>query len=678
MKKENEMASELDQLCINTIRMLAIDGVEQAKSGHPGLPLGDAAMGYVLYAKIMRHNPADPHWINRDRFVLSAGHGSMLLYSLLHLTGYDLSLDDIKNFRQKGSKTPGHPEVHLTPGVETTTGPLGQGVGNIVGMAMAREHLAAMFNTPEHEVINFRAFGICSDGDLMEGVSSEAASLAGHLGLGCITLLYDDNKISIDGSTDITFTESVTKRFEAYGWHVLDADGLNPDEVEVAVRAGIAETERPTLICCRTIIGYGSPNKAGTAKAHGSPLGADEVAATKRNLGWPDDKFFYIPNEAQKHFRLALKRGAEWQAEWERALEQAKSASSEFKQQWETFWNFSLPKDWKEKLPTWSGNEKPIATRKASEKAINSLAPILPWMIGGSADLAESNLNYMQGLGDFEKGNRLGRNLRFGVREHGMGAILNGIALTAPFIAFGATFLNFLDYMKPSVRLAALSGIPVIYVYTHDSICLGEDGPTHQPVEHLWHMHATPNLWVMRPADANETAQCWKLAIERRDGPTALCLTRQNLPIIDPATYSMKVERGGYVLSEASSQPPELIIMATGSEVPLALDAQKELDKGGLPTRVVSMPCLELYEQQPDSYKKSVLPPDVKNRLAVEAGATIGWWKYVGEQGGVIGLDTFGISAPGDAAMEYFGLTVSNVVTQARNVVSKNRQLVES
>ncbi len=672
------MASELDQLCINTVRMLAIDGVEKAKSGHPGLPLGDAAMGYVLYAKIMRHNPADPHWINRDRFVLSAGHGSMLLYSLLHLTGYDLSLDELKNFRQKGSKTPGHPEVHLTSGVETTTGPLGQGVGNMVGIAIAREQLAAMFNTTDHELINFRVFGICSDGDMMEGVASEAASLAGHLGLGCITLLYDDNKISIDGSTDLAFTENVAARFEAYGWHVLDADGLNPDDVEAAVCAGIAETKRPTLIRCRTIIGYGAPNKQGTAKAHGAPLGADEVAATKRTFGWPDDKSFYVPHEAQKHFRLALKRGADWQAEWERSLEQAKSASPEFKQQWEAFWNFSLPKDWKDKLPTWSGSEKPLATRKASEKTINALAPMLPWMVGGSADLAESNLNYMNGLGDFEKDNRAGRNLRFGVREHGMGAILNGLALTAPFIAHGATFLNFLDYMKPSVRLAALSGIPVIYVYTHDSIGLGEDGPTHQPVEHLWHMRATPNLWVMRPGDANETAQCWKLAIERRDGPTALCLTRQNLPIIDPQAHSIRVERGGYVLSEASSGTAELILLATGSEVMLALGAQQELEQGGIPTRVVSMPCLELFESQPDSYKRSVLPSEVKNRLAVEAGATIGWWKYVGELGAVVGLDRFGMSAPGDVAMETFGFTVSNVVAQARKLVLNNRQLVES
>ena len=562
--------------------------------------------------------------------------------------------------------------------METTTGPLGQGVGNLVGMAIAREHLAAMFNTPEHEVINFRIFGICSDGDMMEGVSSEAASLAGHLKLGCITLLYDDNNISIDGNTNITFTEDVTKRFEAYGWHVLDVNGLNADEVEAAVRAGIEETGRPTLIRCRTIIGYGAPNKAGTAKAHGSPLGDDEVAATKRNIGWPDDKFFYIPNEALKHFRLALKRGSDEQEEWLRSLAAAKQASPEFAKRWNGFWKFDLPDGWKDKIPSWGGTEKPIATRKASEKTINSLAPILPWMIGGSADLAESNLNYMEGLGDFAAKNRSGRNLRFGVREHGMGAILNGIALTAPYIVHGATFLNFLDYMKPSVRLAALTGIPVIYVYTHDSIGLGEDGPTHQPVEHLWHMRATPNLWVMRPGDANETAQCWKLVVERRDGPTALCLTRQNLPILDPATHDLRIERGGYILEEATDGTPELVIIATGSEVQLAVDARKELEAEGIPTRVVSMPCTELFDTQPASYVASVLPLDVKSRLAVEAGATLGWWKYVGDSGDVIGLDHYGISAPGDAAMKHFGFTIENVVKRARALIARNRRAMET
>ena len=671
------MTSELDKLCINTIRMLSIDAVQKAKSGHPGLPLGDAAMGYVVWTKFLRHNPADPKWINRDRFVLSAGHGSMLLYSLLHLTGYDLPLDELKNFRQAGSKTPGHPEAHLTPGVETTTGPLGQGFGNAVGMAIAREHLAAMFNTPERELINFRVFGICSDGDLMEGVASEAASLAGHLGLGCLTMLYDDNNISIDGSTDITFTEDVKLRFEAYGWHVLDVDGLNPDEVENAVQQGIDETNRPTLIRCRTVIGYGSPNKAGTAKAHGAPLGDDEVAATKRSLGWPEDKFFYIPNEALKHFRLALKRGEDWQEEWLRSLADAKHASPDFAKRWNAFWNFDLPSDWTEQLPKWGGSDKPLATRKASEKVINSLAPILPCMIGGSADLAESNLNYMEHQGDFSKENRAGRNLRFGVREHGMGAILNGLVVTAPFIAHGATFLNFLDYMKPSVRLAALSGFPAIYIFTHDSIGLGEDGPTHQPVEHFWHMRATPNLWVMRPGDANETAHCWKLAIERRDGPTALCLTRQNLPVIDPATHDIRVERGGYVLEDASNGQPELVIIATGSEVQLAVSARKELEAEGVPTRVVSMPCTELFAKQPVSYVKSVLPPSVKSHLAVEAGATLGWWMYVGEHGDVIGLDHFGISAPGDAAMKHFGFTVENVVARAKALLARNRQAME-
>jgi transketolase len=672
------MASELDQLCINTIRTLSIDAVEKAKSGHPGLPLGAAAMGYVVWTKFLRHNPADPKWINRDRFVLSAGHGSALLYSLLHLTGYDLSLDEIKNFRQENSKTPGHPEAHLTPGVEATTGPLGQGVGNMVGMAIAREHLAAIFNTPDRDLINFRVFGICSDGDMMEGVASEAASLAGHLGLGCITLLYDDNNISIDGSTGITFTEDVSERFRAYDWHVLEVDGLSPDEVQAAVQAGINETKRPTLIRCRTIIGYGSPNKAGTAKAHGSPLGEDEVKLTKKSLGWPEDKQFYIPNEALKQFRLAVKRGSDWQMEWNQMVLTAKGTSEEFRERWDDFWSFRLPDDWKIKLPSWKGDDKPLATRKASEKVINSLAPLLPWMVGGSADLAESNLNYMEKAGDFSKEDHAGRNLHFGVREHGMGAILNGMVLTAPFIAHGATFLNFLDYMKPSVRLAALTGIPVIYVYTHDSIGLGEDGPTHQPVEHLWHMRATPNLWVMRPGDANETAQCWKLAIERRDGPTALCLTRQNLPVIDPERHRLLVERGAYILEDSEDGTPELIIIATGSEVPLALAAKKLLDTEGIATRVVSMPCTQLFDRQPESYHRSVLASDVKNRLAVEAGATLGWWKYVGEHGDVMGLDTFGISAPGNVAMKHFGFTVENLVDHARAMVERNRQLVDT
>jgi transketolase len=636
------------------------------------MPMGTAAMAYVVWTKFLRHDPADPSWINRDRFVLSAGHGSMLLYSLLHLTGYDLSIEDLQNFRQWESLTPGHPESNLTPGVEATTGPLGQGVGNIVGMAIARAHLAAMFNRTDHKLIDFRIFGICSDGDLMEGVSAEAASLAGHLGLGSIVLLYDDNHITIDGKTEATFTEDVEKRFEAYGWHVLRVDGLDAEAVEQAVNDGVEETARPTLICCRTTIGYGSPNRANSPKAHGSPLGEEEIALTKKVYGFPEDKKFYVPQEVVKHFRLALARGAEHSRAWENNLANAQSESPEFRRQWDDFWNRKLPQDWERKLPVWSPKDKPTATRKASELVINALAPVMPWLIGGSADLAASNLTYMAGQGDFQKGNALGRNLHFGIREHSMGAVLNGIALTAPFTAFGGTFLTFLDYMKPSVRLAALSHLPVIYVFTHDSIGVGEDGPTHQPIEHLWHMRATPNLFVFRPADANETALCWKLCIERRDGPSALALSRQNLPILAPEVYGkLQVERGAYILAEASKGDPQLILLATGSEVALALKARERLEQEGIATRVVSMPCVELFDQQDLEYRNKILPPLVKHRIAIEAGATSGWWKYVGLQGAVIGLDRFGASAPAEILFEKFGFTVDHVAERVK-IIMKN------
>jgi transketolase len=668
------MSSALDQLCINTIRALSIDGVQKANSGHPGLPLGAAAMAYVVWTKFLRHNPANPDWVNRDRFVLSAGHGSMLLYSLLHLTGYELPMEELKNFRQWNSRTPGHPESHLTPGVEATTGPLGQGVGNMVGMAIAREQLAARFNAPGRELVGYRIFGLCSDGDLMEGVCSEAASLAGHLALGSIVLLYDDNRVTIDGPTEITFTEDVAARFTAYGWHVLRADGLNTGEVESAVRAGIEERQRPTLIVCRTTIGYGSPHKAGTAGAHGSPLGVEEVALTKRALEWPEDKSFFVPNEAFKHFRTALTRGAKLEAEWNEGLRKAKAESPDLAREWDAFWSRELPANWEAQLPQWSAPDKPVATRKASERVINTLAPKLPQMIGGSADLAESNLTYMEGLGDFQRDHRAGRNLRFGIREHAMGAILNGIALSGPFIPFGGTFLAFLDYMKPAVRLAALGHLPVIYVFTHDSIGLGEDGPTHQPVEHLWSLRATPNIFVFRPADANETVECWRLALLRRDGPSALILTRQPLPVINVQTHGpMLIERGAYVLAESSRTPPELILLATGSEVSLALRAREELEGEGVLTRVVSLPCLELFERQPEEYRRDVLPPKVVNRLAIEAGATIGWWKYAGSAGDVVGLDRFGASAPGDVLFKEFGFTPENVMARAKAMIARNR-----
>jgi transketolase len=664
------MATSLDQLCINTIRTLSIDGVQKANSGHPGLPLGCAAMAYVVWAKQMRHDPADSHWINRDRFVLSAGHGSMLLYSMLHLSGYDLSLDELKSFRQWGSKTPGHPELHLTPGVEATTGPLGQGVGNIVGMAIARENLAATFGS---DLINFRVFGICSDGDLMEGISAEAASLAGHLGLGCITLLYDDNKITIDGSTAQAFTEDVGKRFEAYGWHVVNCDGLDPDAVNNAVQLGISETSKPTLIRCRTTIGFGSPNKAGTAKVHGAPLGAEELALTKKNLGWNETESFHIPTEVSKHFRQIAKTNAEHHGIWTQSLH-ARCQDAAFSARWSAFWNRELPVDWIEELPKWSGAEKPLATRKASEKTLHALSATLNNMIGGSADLVESNLTYLEGQGDFQIATRGGRNLRFGIREHGMGAILNGIVSTAPYVSFGATFLCFLDYMKPAVRIAALSHLPVIYVYTHDSIGLGEDGPTHQPIEHVWHMRTIPNLFVFRPGDANETSKSWKLAVERTQGPSALVLTRQNLPILDQAIYGdLQVERGGYILAEATGGEPQIILLATGSELQHAVNARLKLEVEGIPTRVVSMPCVELFESQSAIYRESVLPKRIRARVAMEAGATTGWWKYVGLDGDVIGLDHYGASAPGDLLMEKFGFTAENFYRKAMDA-SKRAQ----
>lgn len=664
------MSEVLDRLSINTIRGLAIDAVQAANSGHPGLPLGAAVMGYTIHQKHLRHNPLDPAWVNRDRFVLSAGHGCALLYSLLHLTGYDLPMEQLKQFRQWGSITPGHPELGMTPGVEATTGPLGQGVGNIVGIAIAREMLAAMFNRDGNEVINFRVFGICSDGDLMEGVAAEAASLAGHLGLGSIVMLYDDNGITIDGKTSIAFTEDVGARFESYGWHVLACDGMDPTEVDQAIREGIAETERPTLIKCKTQIGYGSPNRAGTSKVHGAPLGDEELALTKRALGIPETEKFHVPSEVFKHMGAARQTGAEQQAVWQVSLERAFLATPGMQANWQQFWSRRLPEDWADKLPTWKTADKPIATRKASEMCIHAITE-LPWVVGGSADLVESNLTYLEGKGDFQKGNRAGRNIRFGIREHGMGAILNGIASTAPYVAFGATFLNFLDYMKPSVRIAALSHLPVLYVFTHDSIGLGEDGPTHQPIEHLTHMRAVPNLWTMRPADANETAQCYRIAVERKDGPVAFCLSRQVLPILEYSGERLPVELGAYILSEALNERPEVILLASGSEVEIALGAKAMLEKEGIATRVVSVPCTELFDKQPQAYRDQVLPPNVRARVAVEAGATLSWWKYVGLEGDVVGLDRFGASAPAKTIYEKLGLTADNVARRAMSVREK-------
>jgi transketolase len=656
-----------DQLCINTIRTLAMDAVQKANSGHPGLPMGAAAMAYVLWTRFLRHHPTNPSWPNRDRFILSAGHGCMLLYSLLHLTGYDLPLDELKRFRQWGSLTPGHSEHGLTPGVETTTGPLGQGFGNGVGMAIAERFLATYFNRPGYPIVDHHVYAIVSDGDLMEGVSSEAASLAGHLGLGKLIYLYDDNRITIDGSTGLAFTENVGQRFEAYGWHVQRVDGNDLKEVEAALSAAQAATERPSLIIARTHIAYGSPNKQDTAEAHGAPLGEEEIKLTKRALGWPLEPAFYIPDEALAHFREALQRGRAWEAQWQAQFDAYAAAHPELAAEWRTVMNGRLPEGWADKVPTFPPGGGSMATREASGKVLNAIAPHLPTLIGGSADLTPSNNTYLKGYGDFQRDNVGARNLHFGVREHAMGSILNGMALHGGVIPYGGTFLIFSDYMRPAIRLAALSHIHVIYVFTHDSIGLGEDGPTHEPIEHLASLRAMPNLTVIRPADANETAVAWRVALEHRGGPVALALTRQKLPVLDRTTLASAdlLRRGAYVLTDASNGQPDIILIATGSEVQLALEARQRLAARGIGARVVSMPSWELFEQQPDSYRDEVLPPSVTARLAIEAASPHGWHRYVGPMGAVIGMTRYGASAPYQVLMEQFGFTADNVTSRA-------------
>jgi transketolase len=660
------MGNRLDQLCINTIRTLAMDAVQKANSGHPGLPMGMADVAYVLWTRFLRHNPANPDWPNRDRFVLSAGHGSMLLYGLLHLTGYDLPLEQLESFRQWDSRTPGHPEYGLTPGVETTTGPLGQGFANGVGMAIAERFLAATFNRPGFPIFDHYTYAIVSDGDLMEGVSHEAASLAGHLGLDKLIYLYDDNEISIEGSTDITFTEDVPARFRAYGWHVQEVDGYDLDGIEAAIRAAQEEAERPTLIVCHTHIAYGSPNKQDTAAAHGAPLGEEEVALTKEALGWSPDAHFFIPEEALAVFRRALEQGEQAEAEWKEAFTRYREAYPEEAALLETLWAGELPAGWADALPTFTPADGPLATRKASGAVLNALASALPTLIGGSADLAPSTSTLLKGYDDFQRATPAGRNLRFGVREHNMGAVLNGMALHGGLIPYGATFLVFSDYMRPPVRLAALMHLPVVYVWTHDSVWVGEDGPTHQSVEQLAALRAIPDLVVVRPADANETAAAWRVALERRHGPTALALTRQKVPVLsetrrDPAET---VARGAYVLAE-SIGIPDVILIASGSEVYLALEARDLMAQKGVAVRVVSMPSWELFDAQPESYREAVLPPQVTTRLAIEAGVTQGWAKYVGLSGDVMGLERFGASAPYKVLMEKFGFTVEAVVERA-------------
>jgi transketolase len=666
--------AQLDQLCINTIRCLAMDAVQKANSGHPGLPMGAAPMAYLLWTRFLKYHPQKPDWPNRDRFVLSAGHGCMLLYSLLHLTGYDLSLDDIKQFRQWGSRTPGHPERGLAPGVETTTGPLGQGFGNAVGMAIAEKYLAAHFNRPGHEIVNYNVYGICSDGDLMEGVASEAASIAGFLGLGNLTFFYDNNHISIEGSTDLAFNEDVGRRFEAYGWFVQNLpDGNDLEAIDRALHKAQQERERPSLIIVRTHIAYGSPNKQDTAAAHGEPLGEEEVKLTKQNLGWPLEPTFLIPRDALAHYREAITRGERAEAEWQKKLAAYRREYPDLAQQWDRLIKGELPEGWKEMIPAFKADEKPIATRSASEKVLNAISPSLPFLVGGAADLAPSTKTYVKGLGDFKKGNYGAKNFHFGIREHAMGSIVNGMAVSH-LIPYGSTFLIFSDYMRPTLRLAALMEAHSIFVYTHDSVFLGEDGPTHEPIEHLASLRAIPNLCFIRPADANETAVAWRVAIERRDGPVAMALTRQNLPIIDRNKYASAegLERGGYILADApGGKTPEIILIASGSEVSLALEAHQKLVVEGIAARVVSMPSWDLFERQPQTYREEVLPPQVTARLAIEAAAPLGWERYVGLKGAVIGMRRFGASAPYKVLAEKFGFTSENAVKQARQLLGR-------
>jgi transketolase len=663
--------SALDQLSINTIRCLAIDAVQKANSGHPGLPMGAAAMAYVLWTRYLRHSPTNPKWPNRDRFVLSGGHGCMLLYSLLHLTGYDLPLEELKQFRQWDSKTPGHPEYGLTPGVEVTTGPLGQGLSNGVGMGIAQKHLAAHFNRPGHEILNYKIYAIVTDGDLMEGVASEAASVAGHLGLDNLVYLYDNNHITIDGPTELAFTEDRCKRFEAYEWFVQSLpDGNDLEAVARAIERAQQEKGRPSLISVRTHIGYGSPNKHDTAEVHGEPLGVEEVKLTKQNLGWPLDPPFFIPPEALSHYREAVDHGKRLESEWKARLDAYRKAYPELAAEFDRFVRGELPDGWKAKIPSFKPSDGPVATRKASSKVVNSIAPMLPTLIAGSADLTGSNNTQITGTGDVEKRAYIGRNLHYGVREHGMGAILNGMAVSG-LIPYGGTYFCFSDFMRPTIRLAALMEIHTIFYYTHDSIFLGEDGPTHQPIEHIPSIRAIPNLCFMRPADANETAAAWRVAIERQGGPVLLALTRQNVPIIDREKYASAdgLERGAYVLAESKGRNPGILLIASGSEVAVVVEAYEKLVAEGRTARVVSMPSWDLFEKQSKEYRQSVFPAEYELRMAVEAASPFGWDRYVGPRGQVIGMTRFGASAPYKVLAVKFGFTAANVVEKAHEML---------
>lgn len=658
---------QFQDLAINTLRFLAVDGVQKANSGHPGLPMGTAAIAYTLWTRHLRHNPKNPGWANRDRFILSGGHGSMLLYSLLHLTGYDLSLDELKDFRQWGSRTPGHPEYGQTPGVEFTTGPLGQGFATGVGMAVAEAHLAAEFNRPGHPIFDHYTYAIVTDGDLMEGVASEAASLAGHLKLGKLIYFYDDNRITIDGSTDLAFTEDRGKRFEAYGWQVLHvADGNDVEAIDAATIAAKSDP-RPSLIICRTHIGYGLPTRQDTSKAHGEPPGDEELNGAKEKLGWPVEPRFYIPEETLKFFRQAEKTGAGLEKAWCDDLAAYAAQYPELAAGLERRLSGKFPEGWEAALPTFPPDAKGMATRAASGKVINALAPKLPELMGGSADLAPSNNTWMNGLADFQAATPEGRNFHFGVREHAMGAVLNGLAVHGGLLPYGATFLVFTDYARPAIRLAALSHLQNIWVMTHDSIGLGEDGPTHQPVEHLASLRAIPNLVVLRPADANEVSEAWRVAINRRNGPTLLALSRQAVPTSDRNVIAPAggVSKGAYVLRDMGGGLPEIILMATGSEVALVLEAGFTLATEGRSVRVVSMPSWELFAEQPQTYRDQVLPPSAELRIAVEAGVTMGWERWVGPKGKILGINRFGASAPAKTIYEKYGLTVRDIVREA-------------
>ena len=660
-----------DDLCINTIRALSMDAVQKANSGHPGAPMGLAPAAYVLWTRVMKHNPGNPGWLDRDRFVLSAGHASMLLYSLLHLSGYAVTLDDIKNFRQWNSKTPGHPEFGHTPGVETTTGPLGQGFANAVGMAMAERHLAARFNSAGHEIVDHYTYMICGDGDMMEGISSEAASLAGHLGLGKLICIYDDNNISIEGSTEITFTEDVALRFKAYHWHILNVDdGNDIDAIYNAIQAAKAQTGRPSLIVLRTQIAYGSPNKQDTADAHGAPLGEEEVRLTKKSLGLPEDALFNIPDAVRHHFTQCVEAGRDAEAGWQEKFQAYNKKYPDMANKWVDAMSGFLTTGWDEDIPEFSVSDGPIATRAASGKVLNAIAARLPTLIGGSADLAPSNKTFLDTSHEFQKDAYDGRNIRFGVREHAMGGIMSGMFLHNGLRPYGGTFLVFADYLRPSLRVAAIMNIPVIYVFTHDSIAVGEDGPTHQPVEHLASLRAIPGITVIRPADASETAQAWRQAIKTTTGPIALILSRQKLPVLTSNAIKDGLTKGAYVLADCDGKP-DIILIGTGSEVHIILEAKERLLEEGVAARVVSMPSWELFEKTSQDYKDRVLLPDVQTRLAVEAGSPMGWCRYVGSSGAVIGINGFGASAPGGIVMEKYGFTPHHVVQKAMALVKK-------